>query len=71
MKKQLRQKCSCGLSFRYPADFEEHKRVGCVVKSSTGPTFSDKDAEEGLDAVEVFDKALTPEEVADRFESAE
>jgi hypothetical protein len=52
MKKQLRQKCQCGLSFRYPGDFEEHKRVGCVVKSSTGPTFSDKDVDETPETAE-------------------
>jgi hypothetical protein len=37
---QPRQKCECGLTFRYDADFQEHKRVGCVVESGKGESLS-------------------------------
>lgn len=42
---QPRQKCECSLTFRYPADFQEHKRVGCVVQNGEGESLSaDPDA---------------------------
>lgn len=37
---QPRQQCDCGLIFRYPSDFEEHKRVGCIVESGKGDSLS-------------------------------
>ena len=36
----------CGLQYRYESDFEEHRRVGCRIESSDGPTWSNKDGEE-------------------------
>ena len=38
----MRYPCSCGLTYRYPHDLEEHRRVG-HVQSSSGPTWSVKD----------------------------
>lgn len=40
-----RQICECGLQYRYEEDFEEHKRVGCVVPSGEGSTWHDLPAE--------------------------
>ena len=37
---QPRQRCECGLTFRYDSDFQEHKRVGCVVESGKGESLS-------------------------------
>jgi hypothetical protein len=48
---QPRQKCECGLTFRYENDFQEHKRVGCAVKNGKGDSLSvdpDKAATEEL-----------------------
>jgi len=48
-----RETCEdCGLSYRYQADLEEHKRVGCRMKSSDGPTWSDKDVAEAANEIE-------------------
>ena len=50
-----RQKCPvCGLVYRWPSDFEEHLRLHVkeVEDNSSRPTFSDKDADEALDATE-------------------
>lgn len=42
----MRHTCKeCPASYRNPHDLEEHQRVG-HVKSSSGPTWSDKDVEE-------------------------
>jgi len=42
-----RQTCECGLTYRYESDFEEHKRVGCVVQSGKGDSLrAEPDAEE-------------------------
>jgi hypothetical protein len=41
-----RETCKdCGLSYRYQADLEEHKRVGCRMQTSEGPTWSAKEVE--------------------------
>ncbi len=37
---QPRQQCGCGLTFRYDSDFQEHKRVGCVVETGKGESLS-------------------------------
>ena len=46
MERKICEKC--GASYRYENDFEEHKRLGCKMKSAPkkAKTFSDKDAEE-------------------------
>lgn len=43
----------CKLQYRLESDFEEHKRVGCQMKSAkkNAPTWSDKDAEPVEEAI--------------------
>ena len=55
----MRHPCKdCSLTYRNPADLEEHKRVGCRVHSSDGPTWSDTDAEETETIEEAVAKAV-------------
>jgi hypothetical protein len=66
---QPRQKCDCGLTFRYDSDFQEHKRVGCVVQAGKGNTFSDKDVDE-LPVEEVITETpIEPESEAPKKQS--
>jgi hypothetical protein len=46
LARQNRFICDCGLQYRLESDFLEHGRVGCKMKNSDRPTFSDKDVEE-------------------------
>ena len=49
----MRHACKeCPASYRYPQDLEEHQRVG-HVKSSAGPTWSDKDVDEVTEEPEI------------------
>jgi hypothetical protein len=48
---QPRQKCDCGLTFRYDSDFQEHKRVGCLVESGKGDSLSADPDEAPIEAV--------------------
>jgi uncharacterized C2H2 Zn-finger protein len=53
---QPRQKCpKCPAVYRWPNDFEEHLRVAHKPQedNTNRPTFSDKDADEALDSIEV------------------
>jgi|GEM_PF-6487036 len=62
-KKQPRQTCECGLSFRYPADFEEHKRVGCRIESGKGESLAaDPDVEQEASAEEPKAQIIEPVE---------
>lgn len=55
----------CKLQYRLESDFEEHKRVGCRMKSAkkNAPTFSDKDVDQPVEEAiaEAVSEAIAPE----------
>jgi hypothetical protein len=55
----MRHACNCGLSYRNLHDLDEHKRVGCRVPSSDGPTWSDEVDEEST--TEEVNQEVSPE----------
>lgn len=59
MRPNPRQKCVCGLTFRYPSDFEEHKRVGCVIESGKGDSLSADPDAAPVEDVEMIDEAAS------------
>ena len=62
---QPRQKCECGLTFRYDSDFQEHKRVGCVVKSGEGESLS-PDPDEALNEEFIAEALAETEPLAEK-----